>query len=72
MFLTKFFNQIQKGKIKKFWKKKKKLKDKINLKMEIPNDTHDIQGDNEIFSLSKIKTKKVGLLNYINDLSEFI
>ena len=29
--------------------------------MELPNDTMDfhLQGDNEIFSLSKIKTKKV-------------
>ncbi len=29
------------------------------MKMENPNDTHDLQGDNEIFSLNKIKTKKV-------------
>lgn len=27
--------------------------------MVVPNDTHDIQGDNEIFSLDKIRTKKV-------------
>lgn len=36
--------------------------------MELPNDTMDfhLQGDNEIFSLSKIKTKKVNisLLSY--------
>ena len=42
-------------------KEKNKLKEKIALKMELPNDTMDfnLQGDNEIFSLSKIKTKKV-------------
>ena len=42
-------------------KEKNKRKEKIALKMKLPNDTMDfhLQGDNEIFSLSKIKTKKV-------------
>jgi len=46
---------------RKVLKEKRKLREKINMKMENPNDIHDLQGDNEIFSLNKIKTKKVSL-----------
>ncbi len=45
-------------KSKKLSKEKRKIKEKINLKMENPNDQHDIVGDNEVFSLAKIRTKK--------------
>ena len=55
------FKIYQNRKNKKVAKEKRKLKEKINLKMEMPNDTHDIVGDNEIFSLAKIRTKKVKL-----------
>jgi hypothetical protein len=42
-------------------KEKRKLRDKLALKMELPNDTFDfhLHGDNAIFSLEKIKTKQV-------------
>lgn len=50
--------KLEKKKNKKVLKEKRKLKEKINLKMEIPNDVHDIQGDNEVFSLAKIRTKQ--------------
>lgn len=46
-------------KSKKVSKEKRKMKEKINMRMENPNDQHDIVGDNEVFSLAKIKTKKV-------------
>lgn len=47
-------------------KEKRKLRDKIALKMENPEDmkNFDLQNDRELFSLSKIKTKKVCLCNF--------
>ena len=66
--MTKYFQTIKiiLRKNKKLLKEKNKLKEKIALKMELPNDTMDfnLQGDNEIFSLSKIKTKKVRHFKY--------
>ncbi len=68
MFANFLFPNNFKRKKKKVLKEKNKIKEKIALKMELPNDTMDfhLQGDNEIFSLSKIKTKKVNisLLSY--------
>jgi hypothetical protein len=46
---------------KKDQKEKQKLKQKMALKMNFQNDIvdHNLQGDNQMFSLNKIKTKKV-------------
>ena len=45
-------------------KEKRKIRDKIALKMENPEDmkNFDLQNERELFSLSKIKTKKVSCL----------
>jgi hypothetical protein len=57
---TKLFHFLNRKK-KKESKDKRKLKEKMSLKMEFQNDIvdHNQQGDNEIFNLNKIKTKKV-------------
>jgi hypothetical protein len=54
-----------KRKRKKLEKEKKKLKEKLSLNMVYKDDIldHGEQGDNEIFSLNKIKTKKVSSLS---------
>ena len=51
-------------------KEKRKLRDKLALKMVHPDDQNDfhLQGDNEIFSLSKIKTKQVNSQKIIINL----
>lgn len=59
-----FFSNLKKKNLrkkKKIQKEKQKLKEKLKFKMTFANDIvdHDAQGDNEIFSLNKIKTKKV-------------
>lgn len=42
-------------------KEKRKLRDRLALKMEFPENNFDfeLQGDNQLFNLTKIKTKKV-------------
>lgn len=57
------YNFLFYRKRRKLLKEKRKLRDKLALKMENPNDTHDfdLQGDKSLFSLNKIKTKQVSL-----------
>ncbi len=61
LFLLTFDFIFNNRKKKKESKDKRKLKEKMSLKMEFQNDIvdHNQQGDNEIFNLNKIKTKKV-------------
>jgi hypothetical protein len=53
-------NFLSKRQKKKLQKERQKQKEKHALKMEYTNDIvdHTVQGDNEMFSLNKIKTKK--------------
>ena len=61
MLIFMYFFKKKLRKKKKEQKEKRKLKEKMSLKMEFQNDIvdHNEQGDNEIFNLNKIKTKKV-------------
>ena len=61
LFILTFDFIFNNRKKKKESKDKRKLKEKMSLKMEFQNDIvdHNQQGDNEIFNLNKIKTKKV-------------
>ena len=45
---------------KKAQQEKRKIQERLRLKMVLPGDTKDIQADQEIFSLENIKSKKVG------------
>jgi hypothetical protein len=53
--------KAEKRKRRKLMKEKRKLRDRLALKMEFPDNNFDfeLQGDNQLFNLTKIKTKKV-------------
>ena len=44
---------------KKVLKEKRKLRDKMSLKMVIPGDQIDVANDNEMFSLQSLRSGKV-------------
>jgi AdoMet-dependent rRNA methyltransferase SPB1 len=52
--------RAEKKKKRKLLKEKQKIKERQKLRMDVKNDTtdFDLQGDNEMFSLNKIKTKQ--------------